>query len=72
MTKEIDRLEARRDELEYRLQAIRRDYRRGLDRDSEEQALQLENMEVLQEISRVAEQELDQVNRRLADLRNGR
>lgn len=71
MTTEIEQLEARRDELEYRLQAIRADYGRGLDRDSEEQALQLENMEVLQEISRVAEEELSQINKKLAKLRNG-
>lgn len=70
MTDEIQQLEARRDELEYRLQAIRRDYGRGLDHDSEEQALQLENMEVLQEISRVAAEELGQVNERLAKLRS--
>lgn len=69
MTQEIEALESRRSELEYRLQAIRRDYGRGLDRDSEEQALQLENMEVLQEISRVAEEELARINQRLAELR---
>ena len=71
MTTNIEQLEARRDELEYRLQAIRADYSRGLDRDSEEQALQLENMEVLQEIGRVAEEELGKINDQLSRLRNG-
>jgi hypothetical protein len=70
MNSEIERLSARKNELEFRLHSIRCDFRRGLDRDSEEQALQLENMEVLQEISRVTERELDKVNRRLSELRS--
>jgi hypothetical protein len=69
MNPEIEQLEERASELEYRLQAIRGDLNRGLDRDSGEQALQLENMEVLQEIGRVAEQELMTIRRRLAELR---
>jgi hypothetical protein len=68
MNKEIDRLKQRQEELEYRLQAIRCDYRRGLHKDSEEQAIQLENMEVLQEISRLAEKELASVKEQLAQL----
>ena len=51
-------LEQRRDELSSRLQRIRMDYGRGLERDLEEQALQLENAEVLHEISRVTAEEL--------------
>ena len=51
-------LEQRRDELSERLQRIRMDYGRGLERDLEEQALQLENAEVLHEISRVTAEEL--------------
>ncbi len=68
MNREIDRLKQRQAELEHRLQSIRNDYRRGLDRDSEEQAVQLENMEVLQEIGRLAERELASVKRQLVDL----
>ncbi len=70
MNSEIERLNARKDELEFRLHSIHNDVRRGLDRDAEEQALQLENMEVLEEISRVTELELAKVNRRLAELRS--
>ncbi|QIT54980.1 hypothetical protein HC341_06990 [Aquisalimonas sp. 2447] len=51
-------LEQRRDELSERLQRIKMDYGRGLERDLEEQALQLENAEVLHEISRVTAEEL--------------
>jgi hypothetical protein len=68
MNTEIDRLKQREEELEHRLHAIRGDYRRGLDRDSEEQAIQLENMEVLQEIGRLAEEELAQVKKQLRAL----
>ncbi len=67
------RLEARYAELNQRLQAIRQDYARGLDADSEERAQQLANAEVLAEIMRVSEedlakvtQELDKINQLLA------
>lgn len=69
MKTEIDRLKQRKEELEYRLQAIRSDFGQGLDRDSEEQAIQLENMEVLQEIGRLAEKELAEVKEQLAELK---
>ncbi len=69
MNSELEKLRSRKAELEFRLHAIRRDLGRGLDADSEEQAQQLENMEVLQEIGRVAEKELEDVKRQLADLR---
>ena len=61
-------LEAKRDELRERLQKIETDYRQGLDRDAEEQALQLENAEVLAEIARTTREELDRVEEQLADL----
>ena len=44
--------------------------RRGLEKDFEEQSIQLENLEVLQEIARVAEQELREVEIKLAALKN--
>lgn len=71
MKAEIKRLEQRQLELEHRLHAIRSDYHRGLDQDSEEQAVQLENMDVLQEIGRLAERELLQIRERLAELKRG-
>ena len=58
----------RRDELRERLDAIQRDYRRGLDRDSEERAIQLENAEVLAGIAKVTAEELEKVEQQLAEL----
>ncbi len=55
-------LEQRRDELQQRLNKIQADYRNGLSKDSEEQAVELENAEVLAEISRVSQEELQKVN----------
>jgi RNA polymerase-binding transcription factor DksA len=55
-------LTLRRDELLARLNAIKADIGRGLDADWEEQAIQLENAEVLSEISRVTAEELNKVD----------
>lgn len=55
-------LTQKRDELQQRLNAIKQDYGNGLSADSEEQALQLENAEVLAEISRVTNEELQKVS----------
>lgn len=54
-------LVARRDELLARLNAIKADIGSGLDADWEEQAVQLENADVLNEISRVTAEELNRV-----------
>lgn len=51
-------LDKRRAELVERLNRIRLDYGRGLPPDSEDQAQVLENAEVLNEIARVAADEL--------------
>lgn len=69
MKKTHEELLARREELIRRLDAVRADLARGLEADAEEQALQLENLEVLQEISRLAETELAAVDAELAELR---
>ena len=63
-----DELLSRRKELAERLDAIRADLESGLDADAEEQALQLENLEVLQEIQRLAESELKAIDEELARL----
>ncbi len=62
------RLLARKLELEERLAAIEQDYRQGLDADSEERAVQLENAEVLEGIGNAAADELAQIEERLAEL----
>jgi hypothetical protein len=72
MEKTQQELESRRDELRGRIEAIHRDLGRGLEKDFEEQSIQLENLEVLQEIARVAEQELREVEMKLAALKNAR
>ncbi|MCB1807950.1 MAG: hypothetical protein KDK04_08960 [Candidatus Competibacteraceae bacterium] len=58
----------RRDELRQRLAAIQRDYRQGLDADSEEQAVQLENAEVQAGIAKVTVEELAKVEQQLQEL----
>lgn len=62
------RLLARKQELEERLASIDADYKQGLDADSEERAVQLENAEVLEGIGKAAVDELRQIEERLAEL----
>lgn len=64
-------LRERRDALRARLAAIRADVARGLDRDAEERAVELENADVLDEIARVTALELEDVERRLRALDRG-
>jgi RNA polymerase-binding transcription factor DksA len=65
-----EQLLARRAELRQRLGAIKRDYAGGLDRDLGEQAIQLENAEVLAELSREAAAELQAIENKLRRLEN--
>ena len=51
--------------LAERLKAIKNDLKAGLDRDSEEQASQLENYEVLLEIERVTSERLSELDRQI-------
>jgi len=68
MTDEKTSLLAKRDELKARIEAINRDYRRGLDADSEERAVQLENAEVLDGIAQAAADQLEEIERKLKEL----
>lgn len=61
-------LETRRAELVQRIDAIQRDYGRGLDADSEERAVQLENAEVLAALNEQAYAELKDIDAELARL----
>ena len=65
---EKERLLAQRDALRARLDSIEADYKRGLDPDSEERAVQLENAEVLDGIARATSAELQQIEQRLAQI----
>jgi len=56
----------RRDELVSRLESIEKDYRGGLDANSIERAVQLENAEVLSGIANAAANELEEVEDKLA------
>jgi hypothetical protein len=66
MKKTREELIQSRDELMKRLEAIGKDLRGGLDADSKEQAIQLENMQVLEEIARVTQENLQQLNKQIA------
>jgi len=66
LIEEQQQLIERQTALKARLEAIEQDYRRGLDKDAEEQALQLENAEVLDGIAAAVAGELEQVEERLA------
>ena len=58
-------LTEKREQLLQRLDAIKKDIRGGLSADFEEQAVQLENADVLAEISRVTNEELQKVTHAL-------
>jgi hypothetical protein len=68
IAQQIADLRKRRDELRARLAQIDQDYRRGLPADAEEQAIQLENAEVLAGIAKATAEELEAVEARLAEL----
>jgi len=59
---------AKRDELRARLEAIEKDYKQGLDPDSKERAVQLENAEVLTGISKAISEELQNIEEQLAKI----
>lgn len=56
---------AKKKELEERLEKIKRDIGQKLSADSEEQATELENRDVILEIARVTEEELVRVSAEL-------
>ena len=58
----------KRNELRQRLVDIESDYRRGLDPDSGERAVQLENAEVLDGIAKAVAEELEKIEERLLAL----
>ncbi len=68
--KEIDKLHQDRERLEEKIESIRRDLKQGLDASSDEQAIQLENYDVLMEILKISEDELESVNQKISHLQN--
>ena len=63
-----DELLKKQQELIERITAIKKDFEKGLDRDLEEQALQLENYEVLQRLLEQAEIELEKIEKQLSKM----
>lgn len=68
MERSKQQLLVRKNELLKRLAAIRGDLGSGLASDSEEQAVQLQNLQVLQEIERLANDELVAIEEELSQL----
>ena len=66
----MDDLQHQKEVLESKIKAIEADLKSGLDPDAEEQAIQLENYEVLLELLRMSESELTQINKKLNRLEN--
>ncbi len=65
---ERTKLVTKRDELRDRIDRIEADYRKGLDADSEEQAQQLQNAEVLEGIAKAASEELQRIEKLLEEM----
>ena len=65
MNEDRETLLEKKKELEERLEKIHKDLRHELSADFEEQALELENRDVLLEIARVTEEELASIKRKL-------
>lgn len=63
-----EQLLARRSELLERLEAIKRDYASGLDRDLDEQSIQIENQDVLAKLSREAVEQMKEIENKLCTL----
>ena len=57
-----------RDKLREKLAAIEADYRKGLDPDSDDQAIELENADVLKGIASALADELSEIESRLAEM----
>lgn len=55
----------KKEDLEHRLESIRKDLARGLNADLKEQAIQLENQDVLLEIARVTEEQIEVLTKKL-------
>ena len=64
----IAQLKKERDRLRQKLAAIEADYRKGLEADSEDQAIELENADVLEGIARVTAEELERIEQNLSEL----
>ena len=69
ISKEIAELRVKRDALRERLETIQQDYKKGLSADSDDQAIELENADVLEGIAKAAAEELNQIEEKLSILK---
>ncbi len=69
MNEDKNALLAKKQELEERLDKLKQDLSTTLNPDFEEQAMQLENRDVLYEIQRVTQEQLQDVKKKLAQLK---
>ncbi len=67
---ELEKLKVNKRKLVSKVRAIEDDLKKGLNRIRHEQAIQLENYEVLLEILRVAENDLNNINKKIFQLEN--
>jgi len=64
----VNELRKHRKELLAKIDAIKADFKRGLDKDAGERAVELENAEVLNEILQVSENQVAEINEKLLAL----
>lgn len=66
----LEKLNSEKAKLEQTIDSIKADLRQGLDATRSEQAVQLENYEVLMELLRISESELNEINTQIYQLEN--
>jgi len=66
----LEKLNSEKERLEHTIESIKADLRQGLDATRSEQAVQLENYEVLMELLRISESELNEINTQIYQLEN--
>lgn len=66
----LEKLNSEKAKLEHTIESIKADLRQGLDATRSEQAVQLENYEVLMELLRISESELNEINTQIYQLEN--
>ncbi len=64
----LEKLKVDKRRLESKVRSIEEDIKKGLDKTRHEQAAQLENYEVLLELLRVSESELNDINKKITQL----
>ena len=67
---ELEKLKVSKKKLESKVRSIEDDLKKGLNRRRHEQAVQLENYEVLLELLRITENNLNDINKKIYQLEN--